>query len=107
MDRVHSRARPCAISAYFLQMAHRKSDEGADPVHKFSGKIYSVQNSFRIKTSEFIYRVLPSNIYRSLIDQLFFTLFTVAIMSDKHRQTILDFFGGNKKHKDDDNTQIL
>ena len=36
--RVHSRVRPCAISAYFLQMAHRKSDEGADPAHKFSGK---------------------------------------------------------------------
>ena len=32
------RARPCAISAYFLQMAHRKSDKGADPAHKFSGK---------------------------------------------------------------------
>ena len=25
--RVHSRARPCAISAYFLQMAHGKSDK--------------------------------------------------------------------------------
>ena len=53
--------------------------------------------------SEFTYRVLPSNIYRSLIGRLFFTLFTVAIMSDK-RKTILDFFGGNKKRKDDDNT---
>ena len=29
----------------------------------FQEKIYSVQNSFRIKTSEFTYRVLPSNIY--------------------------------------------
>ena len=27
-----------AISAYVLQMAHRKSHEGADPAHKFSGK---------------------------------------------------------------------
>ena len=27
-------------------------------------------------------------------------------MSDKCKQTILDFFWGNKKHKDDDNTQI-
>ena len=26
------------MSAYFLQMAHRKSHEGADPAHKFSGK---------------------------------------------------------------------
>ena len=56
--------------------------------------------------SEFTYQVLPSNIYRSLIGRLFFTLFTVAIMSDKRKQTILDFFGGNKKRKDDDNTQI-
>ena len=38
LTRVHSRACPCAISAYFLQMVHRKSDEGADPAHKFSGK---------------------------------------------------------------------
>ena len=60
----------------------------------FREKIYSVQNSFRIKTSEFTYRVLLSNIYRSLIGRLFFTLFTVAIMSDKRKQTILDFFGG-------------
>ena len=37
-SRVHSRACPCAISTYFLQMARRKSDEGADPAHKFSGK---------------------------------------------------------------------
>ena len=37
---------------------------------------------------------------------MFFTLFIVAIMSDKRKQTILDFFGGNKKRKDDDNTQI-
>ena len=74
----------------------------------FREKIYSVQNSFRIKASEFTYHVLPSNIYRSLIGRLFFTLFTVAIMSDKRKQTILDFFGGNKKRKDDDNnTQIL
>ena len=33
-----NRMRPCAISAYFLQMAHRKSDDGAHPAHKFSGK---------------------------------------------------------------------
>ena len=72
----------------------------------FRGKIYLVQNSFRIKTLEFTYRVLPSNIYRSLIGRLFFTLFTVVIVSDKRKQTILDFFGGNKKRKDDDNTQI-
>ena len=26
------------ISTYFLQMAYRKSDEGDDPAHKFSGK---------------------------------------------------------------------
>ena len=38
LSRVYSRARPCAISTYFLQMAHRKSHEGADPAHKFSGK---------------------------------------------------------------------
>ena len=48
----------------------------------FREKIYLVQNSFCIKTSEFTYRVLPSNIYRSLNGRLFFTLFTVAIMSD-------------------------
>ena len=36
--RVHSRARPCAISAYFFTNGARKSDEGADPTHKFSGK---------------------------------------------------------------------
>ena len=37
---------------------------------------------------------------------MFFTLFTVTIMSDKCKQTILDFSRGNKKRKDDDNTQI-
>ena len=86
-------------------MAHRKSDEGADSAHQFLGKNFLGSEFIRIKRSEFTYRVLPSNIYRSLIGQLFFTLFTVAIMSDKRKQTILDFFGGNK-HKDDDNTQI-
>ena len=87
-------------------MAHRKSDEGADPAYKFSGKNLLGSEFIPHKTSEFTYQVLPSNIYRSLIGRLFFTLFTVAIMSDKHKQTILDFFGGNKKRKDDDNTQI-
>ena len=57
--------------------------------------------------SEFTNRVLPSSIYRSLIGPLFFTLFTVATMSDKRKRTILDFFRGNKKCKVDDNTQIL
>ena len=87
-------------------MAHRKSDEGADPAHKFSGKNLLGSEFIPHKTSEFTYRVLPSNIYRLLIGRLFCTLFTVAIMSDKRKQTILDFFGENKR-KDDDNTQIL
>ena len=104
-SRVHSRARPCAISAYFLQMAHRKSHEGPDPAHKFSGKNL-LGSEFIQHKNVAIHRVLHSNIYRSLIGRLFFTLFTVAIMSDKRKQTILDFFGGNKKRKDDDNTQI-
>ena len=87
-------------------MAHRKSDEGADPAHKFSVKNLLGSELIPHKTSEFTYRGLPRNIYRSLIGQLFCTLFTVAIIPDKRKQTILDFFGGNKKRKDDDKTQI-
>ena len=106
------------ISGFILQRAHaplahifykwhtENLTKGPTRCTNFREKIYSVQNSFRIKTSEFTYRVLPSNIYPLLIGRLFFTVFTVAIMSDKCNQTILDFFGGNKKRKDDDNTQI-
>ena len=101
---------PGFILALLAHIFHKWRTEnltkGPNRRTNFREKIYLVQNSFRIKTSEFTYRVLPSNIYPSLIGRLFFTLFTVTIMSDKRKQTILDFSGGNKKRKDDDNTQI-